>query len=470
MRTHRIALAVLALVAVLVVAVSVDRVMADARTALSQEIQQSERLAVSERANALGDSLEVATERIHITARYPIVQLAVESHQSALLQGALDTAKSSPGVSGGAVITRDGEVLAKQGHVVDLVPRPGAVFRSSPDRTNAYVTIAAPVPGSDGTTAGWVIQEFTVRRLVPQFTRGVPYMRGITSLVTRDGTVVMSTYANSSPRVSVPEELALVKAGRTASATVHSPRLDADRLLSIAPVHGTNLVAIVGADRATANEPASALVWKLLTVLAITLIVCGLLTFAGVLVLDRSRRRLVRERLAAELLANTDALTSLDNRRGFDSAVQRRRTMAGTTAVVLADLDNLKIINDSLGHDAGDEALRQAGLAIRSAVRPGDVAARLGGDEFAILLPDASVERARLVAERVRDAVAAVHVDGFGLLSISTGVAARPNDTLLGALTEADADLYAAKRVGRVPSWHARLRYVIERHGLASTD
>ena len=340
--------------------------------------------------------------------------------------------------------------MAHAGRRVDLTQVAGLRFRTSADRHAAFVTVAAPVRAEDGAVIGWLHQEFDIAALVPQFARRIPYADGTSSLVDRDGTVYLTTAARSGAKLATPKLVALVAGGRVASASYHTDLLDADRVAAVAPVAGTHLVVLIGADRAAASEPASDLVWKLAVILLVTVGVIGVLTAVGGLLLFRSRRALIAEQQAAEVLASTDPLTTLGNRRAFDAAVAAAIARDGTTAVVVIDLDHLKALNDTLGHDGGDAGLRLTAEALRSAVRPGDVISRTGGDEFAVLLPDTDVQHATEVALRIEAAVADCRLDGYGFLSASTGTAAGPSSALPETVKRADAKLYEAKDLRRV--------------------
>lgn len=155
---------------------------------------------------------------------------------------------------------------------------------------------------------------------------------------------------------------------------------------------------------------------------------------------------------AAEMRAHTDELTGLWNRRLLESVMQ---DAAGEScALLLLDLDRFKALNDSLGHAAGDAALRHLARVLRGVLRSEDLAARVGGEEFALWLPGAPLARAIEVAERVRSAVveARFHWAGSELgLSCSVGVAAKPEivQQTANLYTAADAALYRAKEAGR---------------------
>ncbi|MGW6130769.1 diguanylate cyclase [Cellulomonas sp. NPDC055163] len=162
-----------------------------------------------------------------------------------------------------------------------------------------------------------------------------------------------------------------------------------------------------------------------------------------------SRATLVEELRRA---AQTDGLTGTLNRRAFDDALRRellRSQRSGAPlAVALVDLDHFKAVNDQHGHVVGDQVLRGAARALRSAARGADLVARYGGEEFAIILPDTTVEQGRDAAERFRRAVA--QGDTGVRVSCSIGIAGnedRPSSEQI--VRRADAALYTAKEQGR---------------------
>jgi diguanylate cyclase (GGDEF)-like protein len=150
-----------------------------------------------------------------------------------------------------------------------------------------------------------------------------------------------------------------------------------------------------------------------------------------------------------------DPLTGLYNRRFFYEALEKevqRSARYGTTAsLVLFDVDDFKRINDSLGHQAGDDVLRKIGSIIDGLIRPVDSFARLGGEEFGLLLPETSQLDALLAAERLRTAISRQAVLGDRRVTISGGVASCPADatTLEELERKADTALYWAKRNGK---------------------
>ncbi len=159
------------------------------------------------------------------------------------------------------------------------------------------------------------------------------------------------------------------------------------------------------------------------------------------------------------VLASTDALTSLLNRRAFVAIVENyldrmehKRTDA-KAALLVIDIDHFKKINDTFGHDSGDVALARVAQAIKDSVRDFDVVGRIGGEEFSVLLPGASEERAAAIAERIRSNVFETDLalaGGTRRVSVSVGgVTFDDGRDISELLRTADQRLYAAKRTGR---------------------
>ena len=155
-----------------------------------------------------------------------------------------------------------------------------------------------------------------------------------------------------------------------------------------------------------------------------------------------------------EHLAAHDPLTGLRNRRGFELAIERHFADAGPggdLSLLVIDLDHFKRVNDSLGHDAGDDVLRRFATLLREAAGEADVPTRLGGEEFALVLPGAAEARALALAEQIR-ALVRREFDGFACpVSVSVGVAGRGPEARDAAELRRAANraLYAAKRLGR---------------------
>ncbi|NQD37721.1 GGDEF domain-containing protein [Permianibacter sp. IMCC34836] len=159
-----------------------------------------------------------------------------------------------------------------------------------------------------------------------------------------------------------------------------------------------------------------------------------------------------------QAMAMTDELTGLANRRRvlatLDAMRQSHRATERQVAVLIADLDHFKLLNDSWGHLVGDKVLKRVAAAFRTVVREQDVLGRLGGEEFLLLLPSTDKTEALQVAERVRGAVAAIDLTDIdpGLKQTISlgGTSCKVGDEQIGhILARADAALYSAKEQGR---------------------
>ena len=178
----------------------------------------------------------------------------------------------------------------------------------------------------------------------------------------------------------------------------------------------------------------------------------------------RSHNRVIAESYGelrrAEASAHTDALTGLGNRHAMEAAfpreIERSTRDDETLSLIMLDLDNFKKLNDRFGHVAGDKVLVSIAQILNSQFRPTDILIRYGGDEFAVLLPNVDLEKALMIAERVREAI-----ERFGLLgeevvaespavSVSIGVAELgESESLDDLLHAADSAMYRAKASGR---------------------
>jgi diguanylate cyclase (GGDEF)-like protein/PAS domain S-box-containing protein len=180
---------------------------------------------------------------------------------------------------------------------------------------------------------------------------------------------------------------------------------------------------------------------------------------AAVLVhaVDVTEQRLAERRM--KHLADHDPLTGLLNRRGFGAALQNQlahtRRYGASGALLMLDLDGFKVVNDTRGHDAGDQLLVQVAAELRTCLRETDVIARLGGDEFAVILPRETLEDATVVAdkviERLRECRLGAAGPGSPGATVSIGVAPFTSDYERGedVLREADLAMYSAKGAGR---------------------
>jgi len=182
------------------------------------------------------------------------------------------------------------------------------------------------------------------------------------------------------------------------------------------------------------------------------------LLFGGILVLYAYSltSQLFRTRKYLERTSNIDMLTGLLNRRGlyqkaetlFSELDERHRSMA----VLFADLDRFKAINDALGHDVGDRVLKEVGKVMAASVRGSDVVGRFGGDEFVFILPGTALERAQDIARRVQQAFTDwAHEAKLDLsVSIGIGVAPHHSEDFEDLLAQVDKAMYQSKaeRIG----------------------
>jgi diguanylate cyclase (GGDEF)-like protein/PAS domain S-box-containing protein len=161
---------------------------------------------------------------------------------------------------------------------------------------------------------------------------------------------------------------------------------------------------------------------------------------------DTHERHLRELQLARQ--SELDVLTGLLNRAGLDRAVAQ--LASGTeVSVAFCDVDDFKLVNDELGHDAGDALLRAVAQALRDAVRDDDLVARIGGDEFAVVVTGAGEDDAERLGERLVRAIGAVG-DAFGGVSVSVGVCGPgPACDVSAMRRDADLAMYSAKRGGK---------------------
>ena len=165
------------------------------------------------------------------------------------------------------------------------------------------------------------------------------------------------------------------------------------------------------------------------------------------------------EKLLAEKMAGIDSLTNLNNRRSFYKYVQPIWAMGlrskSSTSVIMLDIDNFKLLNDTYGHALGDRVLVQLAETLQKEARSGDILARWGGEEFLIFLPETRLTDAIAIAERIRSKINAIQmtvVKGEKLsFTASFGVAHTylTNVSLDELISQVDQQLYRAKRQGR---------------------
>lgn len=216
--------------------------------------------------------------------------------------------------------------------------------------------------------------------------------------------------------------------------------------LGAVAIGGYLLAVVVAADGAAPDTGSLAIV-------AVNLTALVLLAYVAMVVAREQRRT----RDAAVRLSTIDALTGLANRGYMIAALEREIDRATRYrhgfCLLMADLDGLKELNDTYGHRVGDRALSTVAAVIRESVRRIDTPARLGGDEFVVLLPETDRDGARVVAEKIRQGVAAIGLGERGEripLAVSIGLGEwRPGRSLDDVMAAADEEMYDVKRTAR---------------------
>jgi len=167
---------------------------------------------------------------------------------------------------------------------------------------------------------------------------------------------------------------------------------------------------------------------------------------------------LARQAEALEQLASLDAMTGLNNRRNFfvlaENEWSRFKRYGRPLAFLMIDIDHFKSVNDTYGHDVGDEVLKSVAHTLRHHKRTSDIVGRLGGEEFGLILPEATLDSAVAAGERFRQLVAdcTIAVEGRSIavtISVGASVTGTKTTGIDEVLKEADVALYEAKRAGR---------------------
>ena len=299
-------------------------------------------------------------------------------------------------------------------------------FDAASSQVVEYLSAAAPM----GT---WAVTRIVDGRQIMLFTKDVAYGLGAGAEIAFDMSPCRAMVANEAPQVAldVAAEPAYAKCGLASlmplGAYIGTPIRTTDGQL-FGTLCGFNPVAITTEPRA---------IGPLLLLLSSLL--------SAVLGADQTATAAARQVEAAQREADTDALTGLLNRRGWDRYIEREeerfRKFGDQASVIVMDLDRLKIINDTKGHDAGDEYIRASAVAMRSVVRSGDILARLGGDEFGVVVVAVDDVAVKELLDRMQRALEAAGVLGsFGSAPISV-IAGFPD-----AWKAADSAMYEEKR------------------------
>lgn len=234
--------------------------------------------------------------------------------------------------------------------------------------------------------------------------------------------------------------------------TVFSPRVRHTIVVASATVLSFVLVTVVGPAGSADQIVAGLGVWVLETIgFAVVAAMIGRTLRSSRSAIAARADELDDLRGRAELLAFTDSLTGLYNRRFADESLVRLVAEAGrgrTFSIAAFDLDGFKRLNDSRGHAAGDDVLVDFARLLRAGLRGADIPVRMGGDEFLIVLPGTGLAQTILVVERLRAAVRAARWgEPDVLVTVSSGIAQwTEGQSAEGLLQSADRSLYIAKR------------------------
>ncbi|MBI1205076.1 MAG: diguanylate cyclase [Rhodopseudomonas sp.] len=320
-----------------------------------------------------------------------------------------------------------------------------------------FIGLSRRLSNVDGSFAGVAVASLRQAYFERLFRHVVLGPSGTITLLRSDG-VILSRWPlqRQKPDLNLRRSVLLerLKTEPQGHFTITSSVDDVRRLVSFRQVGDFPLVISVGQSAHDIYAE-----WRkfALSVGAMILTLCLLTILLAIhLVRELGRRKDAESKLA--VLAATDSLTGLANRRSFKDAIgrewQRSQREQTTLAMMMIDVDKFKTYNDVHGHQAGDRLLRAVGHAIAGGIgRGGDIGARYGGDEFAVLLPGTDIAGALRVADNIRQAFAAQIEEkniAAGALSIGVASITPHSEEIFGELIQlADIALYRAKHLGR---------------------
>jgi len=413
-----------------------------------------------------------------------------------------------PAHEGLAIIGQDGQVLTSSGsrtgfrltpdRLNNLRTRDALVGEPFWDAGigKAALVLVVPIRRDDGFFLGALGAKISLDSLGEILGQLSPDNARVLYLITEQGRVVISSAGNSADlmKTTLPEATTRELSEREGQTIVQSRPQGREVVAVLRRIPQLHWAAVAETPRAETVREAGVLRFRTVLLLFTLILGVGLLAYMVGLFVTRPLERLTEAaaRVAAgdlsvelpaggsgevgyltrafntlvsrlrekesqgelEKLSLTDALTGLYNRRHLmgtlASEVQRSRRLRRAFSVLLADVDRFKQYNDTHGHLAGDAALVKIAEVFRQTTRQVDCVARYGGEEFVVMLLEANMATATLVAERIRARVAQQDL-GQGALTLSIGVAEYPDggDTPEELIATADAAMYKAKNAGR---------------------
>ena len=368
----------------------------------------------------------------------------------------------------------------------------GAPYRDATSQ-RPEMSIAVPVLVAGEKVLGTIAAEVNLQVLTETLTRFVPGESGHVSLLTEDGSLIVSSDGASGDVMKLRYEPATIRAQlETDGRPVEFTDVTGEPVLgSMRRVPGLDWVVVAAIPSAEVYSQLAHVRNVTLLIVTATLILAGGLGYTLGLVIVRPLDRLTRaaakvaagdldvdltataggeagylthvfndmvarlrtSRLELERLSVTDPLTGLDNRRRMTEVLQnevlRSRRLKHSFAVLMADVDHFKAYNDTHGHPAGDEVLKRVAAVLRETMRDVDTVARYGGEEFFVVMPETRARGAADLAERVRKRLALA--PQAEAVTLSFGIAEFPTHGSAGdsLIRAADQALYEAKGAGR---------------------
>lgn len=338
-------------------------------------------------------------------------------------------------------------ISAKYEHLRQAVAGTPAISNVVPSAARAVpvVAFAAPYDTAYGRRVLSGAFDVSTTPLAAHLRNALPFARGEVYVLDAAGSLVASNLPSAGP----VRTLEMTDPALPDTDQGRYLRGDQARWFTTTAVPGSSLRIVASVPESDLYGPLNGTTVWLPWVVVVALALASLYTVHVLFALHRSRE----DYLA---LARIDPLTGISNRRELSAmaevALADARRSGETVAVLMLDLDRFKNINDTRGHESGDEVLRVASARMRNALREGDLMGRWGGEEFVALLPATTLPQAMLIADRVRAAIAdspiSMGSNDAVTITASVGCAITVNERVDQVIGRADKAMYLAKRTG----------------------